>query len=66
MNSKFKWRMVLYVCIAYYVLNHSALGIERTFPVLPAALASVPFGFGLVRVRVRLLRKLLGNCYGGN
>ena len=30
-------------------LNHSAL---RAFPLLPAALASVPFGFVLVRVRV--------------
>jgi len=27
----------------------------RAFPLLPAALASVPFGFVLVRVRVRLL-----------
>jgi len=26
----------------------------RAFPLLPAALASVPFGFVLVRVRVRL------------
>ena len=28
----------------------------RAFPLLPAALASVPFGFVLVRARVRLLR----------
>jgi len=27
----------------------------RAFPLLPAALASVPFGFVLVRVRVRFL-----------
>jgi hypothetical protein len=27
----------------------------RAFPLLPAALASVPFGFVLVRVRVRQL-----------
>jgi len=27
----------------------------RAFPLLPAALASVPFGFVLVRVRVRVL-----------
>jgi len=26
----------------------------RAFPLLPAALASVPFGFVLVRVRVRV------------
>jgi len=26
----------------------------RAFPLLPAALASVPFGFVLVRVRVRI------------
>ena len=37
------------------LLNHSALallGNARAFPLLPAALASVPFGFVLVRVRV--------------
>jgi len=28
----------------------------RAFPLLPAALASVPFGFVLVRVRVRVRR----------
>jgi len=28
----------------------------RAFPLLPAALASVPFGFVLVRVRVRPLQ----------
>ena len=31
----------------------------RAFPLLPAALASVPFGFVLVRVRVRMLLLLL-------
>jgi len=40
------------------LLNHSALAFlpclrnARAFPLLPAALASVPFGFVLVRVRV--------------
>jgi len=42
----------------------------RAFPLLPAALASVPFGFVLVRVRVRVpvlgngdpLIELLGNA----
>jgi len=31
----------------------------RAFPLLPAALASVPFGFVLVRVRVRVLAYVL-------
>ena len=48
------------------LLNHSALAYllclrnARAFPLLPAALASVPFGFVLVRVRVRTLHPRFG------
>jgi len=38
----------------------------RAFPLLPAALASVPFGFVLVRVRVRVELSNINGINGFN